>query len=130
MNCGAIEVCSDHDPTMNVGGCPISSRKFKEGIAYVEPDQLQRLHDDALRIRLATYNYKPAYGDSSRRHLGFIIEDNPESPAVQDGRNRVDMYGYFSMAVAAMQIQEKEIAELRKELDELRAEHASACGIP
>jgi hypothetical protein len=127
VNCGAIEVCSDHDPKTNVGGCPISSRRFKDGIEYIEPEQLQRLHDDLVRIRLASYNYKPAYGDSSRKHLGFIIEDNPDSPAVQEGRDRVDVYGYLSMAVAAIQIQEQEIATLREQLDELGAARASAC---
>jgi hypothetical protein len=112
---------------MNVGGCPISSRSFKEDIEYVGPEQLRGLHDEALRIRLATYVYKPAYGDPSRKRLGFIIEDNPEIPAVEVGHDRVDMYGYVSMTLAAMQIQEQEIATLRQELDDLRREKARSC---
>ena len=127
VDCGATEVCSDQDPKSGVGGCPISSRQFKDDVEYVAPDGLERLHDQALRIRLATYRYKPAYGDSSRNHLGFIIEDDPRSPAVDVGRDRVDMYGYVSMAVAAMQVQEREIAKLRQEVDELRADRKAAC---
>lgn len=119
VSCGASLVCSDHDPRAH--GCPVSSRKFKDDVEYVESAELERLHDEALRIRLATYRYKPAYGEPNQKHLGFIIEDDPQSPAVQAGRDRVDLYGYVSMAVATMQVQEKEIAKLRRELTELRA---------
>jgi hypothetical protein len=35
-------------------------------------------------------------------------------------RERVDLYGYLSMVVATMQVQEKEITELRKELASAR----------
>jgi hypothetical protein len=121
VNCGATKECSSQDPTMNRGGCPISSRKFKDGIEYVGGDGLQELHDEALRIRLATYNYKGQYADPNPKHLGFIIEDSPpESPAVEWSRDRVDMYGYLSMVVATMQVQEKEIEALRGELAEAR----------
>jgi len=121
VNCGATEVCDTHDPKMGVGGCPISSRAFKDGIEYVGGAGLQALHDETLQVRLATYNYKDAYGDPNPKHLGFIIEDQlPQSPAVQWSRDRVDMYGYLSMVVATMQVQEKEIENLRRELAESR----------
>jgi hypothetical protein len=68
-------------------------------------------------MHLATYNYKAQYDDPNPKHLGFIIEDNPRSPAVSWSHDRVDIYGYLSMVVATMQVQEKEIAELRRELD-------------
>jgi len=107
---------------MGRGGCPISSRRFKESIEYVGGEGLQELHDEALRIRLATYSYAGQYADPNPKHLGFIIEDAPpESPAVEWSRNRVDMYGYLSMVVATMQVQEKEIEALRRELAESRA---------
>ncbi len=116
VNCGATEVCSDHDPKLGFGGCPISTRRLKNGIEYIDGAELEQLHDEALRIRLATYSYKPEVGDENPKHLGFVIEDDPQSPAVDRVRSRVDMYGYVSMVVAAMQVQEKEIAELRGEL--------------
>jgi hypothetical protein len=78
---------------------------------------LQELHDEMMAIHLATYNYKAQHGDPNPTHLGFIIEDNPRSPAVDWSHDRVDIYGYLSMAVATMQVQEKEISELRRELD-------------
>jgi hypothetical protein len=98
--------------------CPISSRNFKDDIRYVDSAGLQELHDETLGIRIATYNYKPQVADPGPTHLGFIIEDRPpRSSAVDWSHDRVDLYGYLSMVVATMQIQEKEIAELRQELD-------------
>jgi hypothetical protein len=121
VECGATEVCSDHDPKLGVGGCPISSREAKDHIEYIDDAQLQRLHDETMRIRLATYNYKEPYSDPTPKHLGFIIEDNPSSHAVDAARERVDLYGYISMVVATMQVEEKEIAKLRRELSKVRS---------
>jgi hypothetical protein len=127
FNCGAVEQCDTHDPTTNPGGCPISSRAFKDGIRYVDGAGLEQLHDEILRLRLATYRYKPAASDPSREHVGFIIEDTPPtSPAVDARRDHVDLYGYMSMLVATMQVQEKEIADLRRELEAARRENRGA----
>ena len=120
LDCGSIEVCDDHDPTGGPGGCPISSAKFKSDVQYVDETQLEKLHDETMQVRLATYNYKGQYGDPDVKHLGFIIEDNPQSLAVDRSHDRVDLYGYLSMVVAAMQIQEKEIADLRRKLIDAR----------
>ncbi|MGH7434417.1 MAG: tail fiber domain-containing protein, partial [Polyangiaceae bacterium] len=99
----------------------VSSRKHKDGIEYVDDEELERLHDETLRIQLATYNYKAETADPAPRHLGFVIEDMPQAtPAVGWSRERVDLYGYVSMVVATMQVQEKEIAELRRELEATR----------
>jgi hypothetical protein len=116
QGCGAKVVCDDHDPTAGPYGCPISSRKFKENVGYLEASDLERLHAEAMKMRLATYNYKDMYGNPYEKHLGFIIEDNPQSLAVDRGHDRVDIYGYLSMVVASMQVQEKEIQELRSKL--------------
>ena len=104
-NCGVVEECDDHDPRS--GGCPLSSRQFKDGIEYLDAMELTRLHDETLRLKLATYNYKPLVSDENSRHLGFIIEDDPLSYAVNHRHNRVDVYGYLSMVVATMQVQEE-----------------------
>jgi hypothetical protein len=122
-------VCASQDPKGGLGGCPISSRKYKEDIEYVDNEKLQRLHDEALGIRLATYRYKPQVDDPETTHLGFIIEDSLQTPAVDTTHNRVDMYGYVSMVVAGMQVQEKEIARLRRDLDAAQRDLA-ACKIP
>ncbi len=120
-NCGVVMVCAASDPKKGPGGCPISTRKYKDGIEYVSSTELQQLHDETMGIRLATYRYKPQVADPGPTHFGFIIEDNLQTPAVDPMHDRVDMYGYVSMVVAAMQVQEKEIAELRAEVQACRA---------
>ncbi len=122
-NCGVTLLCDDHNPATM---CPVSSRTFKDGIQYADEAALKRLHDETLSIKLATYTYKPEVADPSMTHLGFVIEDNPESQAVNGARARVDMYGYVSMVVASMQVQEKEIAALKGELETVRKD-AAAC---
>jgi hypothetical protein len=120
-NCGAVQVCDDHDP--KAGGCPISTKKAKDGITYVDQAELARLHDETLRMKLATYRYKGPFvdpNDPNAKHLGFIIEDQPASLSVDRGHDRVDIYGYVSMAVATMQVQDKELRDLRRELDEVK----------
>jgi hypothetical protein len=81
-------------------------------------------------MKLATYNYKAKVADPHLKHLGFIIEDQPESVAVDQTHHRVDLYGYVSMMVAAMQVQEKEIAELRQELGVAQRKGACSSGRP
>lgn len=122
-NCGVIQVCDDHDPKGGVGGCPISTKKAKQDIAYVDPAALQRLHDETIQMRLATYRYKGPFVDPSdpnATHLGFIVEDQPQSLSVDRGHDRVDLYGYMSMAVATMQVQEKRIAQLEREIADVK----------
>jgi hypothetical protein len=116
--CGQTLTCLTRQPTM----CPVSSRKFKDAIEYVDGAGLQQLHDETVGIRLATYNYKGEFADPTPKHLGFIIEDQPpQSPAVDWSHDRTDMYGYLSMVVATMQVQEKEIQALRRDLAEAKA---------
>ena len=103
--------------------CPVSTKRYKQGIHYLTDDERNAVADETLRTRLATYAY--TVGDPKPR-LGFIIEDDPASPAVLDGKDRVDLYGYQSMTVATLQVQSEQIAELRRELADVRLELKSA----
>ncbi len=103
--------------------CSASSASVKRDITYVDQDEAERLRDELLSVRLATYRYK--VGDESA-HLGFIIEDMPRgSPAVLASRDRVDLYGYVSMTVATVQKQQKELDLLKREVERLAKENAS-----
>jgi len=102
------------------GPCPVSSRRAKKDIRYVDDKDQRALAEALLRFKLATYEYTdPAL--AGRKRLGFIIEDVPQSPAVDRDGNMVDLYGYTSMVVAALQQQAKEIERLKQELSSLRA---------
>ncbi|MBS2018330.1 MAG: tail fiber domain-containing protein [Deltaproteobacteria bacterium] len=114
------------EPTcVNGTMCPISQRKHKKDVSYLSESDKQRLSDELLGIPLATYRYK-SEGEAERTHLGFIIDDIAPSPAVTSTGERVDMYGYATMSVAALQVQAKEIADLRRQIDDLKTELAKS----
>jgi hypothetical protein len=119
--CGVLLVCAKADPKTQPGGCPISRARYKKDIAYLPESDLRRVHDDLMAMRMATWRYtsEPA---AAREHLGFIIDDNPASPAVAASGDQVDLYGYTSMAVAAAQVQDKRLDALERELRALREE--------
>jgi hypothetical protein len=101
------------------GPCPVSTRRAKKDIVYLDRAARARIASDLARFKLATYVYRdPALAD--KRHLGFIIEDVPGSPAVDRDGNMVDLYGYASMLVAAVQTQGEEIRKLRGEVARLK----------
>lgn len=117
-DCNSHVICSDSDPRMSAGGCPISRREFKREINYLTAEDRARYTSEILSTRLATYRYHAA---PERLHLGFIIEDQEPNEAIDSARDRVDLYAYTSMAVAAVQTQQEELAQLRSEVAELRA---------
>jgi len=117
--CNRLLECATSDPT-DGGMCPISRRAYKTNIEYLSAEDLGRLHDALLKFRLASYQYAIP-GASPASHLGFIIDDVAPSPSVAEGGDTVDLYGYASMAVAAVQTQAREIAALQREVESLRA---------
>ena len=118
VGCGVRLRCTDHDPVATPYGCPISRRDAKSDITYLQADDLDRLLDDIRRVRLARYRY---LADPARRpRLGFVIDDDPQSPAVAVDGGQVDLYGYTSMAIAAIQAQQRRIDALEREVAELR----------
>lgn len=127
--CGVRLVCAASDPRMQPGGCPISRARFKRDIHYLSPAERARLADELLALPLATYRYRQ--DPSGRQQLGFIIEDAESSPAADAPRDRVDLYGYTSQAVAAIQQQAQELHALQSEVETLRAQLdtlAARCG--
>lgn len=118
--CNALLKCATSDPKLQPGGCPISKAKYKNDIQYVQQAEARELADRLLATRLATYRYT-AQGPQAPRHLGFIIDNDPDSPAVDAQRDMVDLYGYLSMAVATLQQQQGEIESLKAQVRQLRA---------
>jgi hypothetical protein len=87
-------------------------------IRYLSRDDVGAMASEALRLRLATYEYKAA-PYAGRRHLGFIIEDSPNAPAVDRDGDMVDLYGYASMLLATTQTQQYQIEALKKQVQGL-----------
>lgn len=112
VGCGVRLLCTDHDPAVI---CPISRRAAKEDVSYLNDTDLDRLLGDIRRLRLATYRYKGEQV-AGGAHLGFIIDDVGTSPAIAPDGGHVDLYGYTSMAVAAIQAQQKRIDALEHQV--------------
>lgn len=121
-SCNALLLCARTDPTHG-GRCPISRRTAKDDIRYLAEPDLRRLHDELMRFPLATWRY---HDEASGRRLGFMIDDVEPSDAVAPGGQRVDVYAYTTMAVAALQSQAREIQSLKRELAALREERCAA----
>ena len=113
--CGTLLTCTDSSPT---DICPSSRARHKTDIQYLDGQALEALHDQVLQMPLASYQYKT--DASGEQQLGFIIEDVEPSGAVRG--DRVNLYGYLSMAVAAIQVQSRQIEALHQQLTTLRAE--------
>jgi hypothetical protein len=121
FECGTPDrVCSNGIwvPSKTFPTCPQSSRRAKRDIRYLSDDGVAAMAARTLRLRLATYEYK-APPLAGRRHLGFIIEDSPDVPAVDRDGDLVDLYGYASMLLATTQAQQKQIEALRKQVEDL-----------
>ena len=99
-------------------GCPTSSRRVKKDIRYLSDENIDAMATETLRLRLATYEYKSA-PYAGRRHLGFIIEDSPNVPAVDRDGDMVDLYGYTSMLLATTQAQQHQIEALKEQVEVL-----------
>lgn len=119
-DCNALLVCAAEDPKQQQGGCPISRAAFKTDIEYLQPADLERHAADLQSLRLATYRYRQAPADAPPR-LGIILEDNEHGVWVDARHDRVDLYGYASLAVAALQVQQRQIAALQAEVERLSA---------
>jgi len=117
--CGENLVCASSDPT-NGGLCPISRREHKADIEYLDEAGREAFAREIEAVRLATYRYKQ--DPAARTHLGFIMEDVEPSVSANSARGVVDLYGYMSMAVAALQEQRGEIDALKRDLKKLRRE--------
>ena len=119
-DCNTIGVvCQSGTWHTQMNGCPVSTRRDKKDVRYLGDDELHALAEQTLATRLATYQY--TIGEPGQR-LGFVIEDQPSSPAVVQGKDRVDLYGYASMTVATLLVQARQLEELRREVEALRRE--------
>jgi hypothetical protein len=113
------EQCQNSSSGVSCVG-PVSRREFKTDISYVSDEEQKELARETLQTNLAEYRYKTE-PESSKRHLGFIIDDMPAgSPAVQGDGTHVDLYGYTTMLLATVKEQQKQIDTLQKQVDELK----------
>ena len=94
-----------------------SSLRYKDNVLPLQPGL-----SEILRLGTISYNYKPGYGDPSRRLYGFVAEQvntvMPELVGLNRGGqpNSVDWAGVVPVLVHAIQEQQREIEELESRL--------------
>jgi hypothetical protein len=120
-DCNEDLVCSTNDPRQQAGGCPVSRASYKKDIHFLSDGDLESYRNQLLDLPVATYRYREA-PSGSRLHLGFLIDGHESLACVEPERDQVDLYGYASMAVAALKVQAREIDELKKDVAALRKE--------
>jgi hypothetical protein len=116
LGCGVMLVCATSDPTK--GGCPISRRAAKNDISYLTAPELDAAAHKALAVPLAHFRYRDEV-TSRGPHLGFIIEDVGPIEGVDLPSGTVDLYGYTSLVLAAVQVQAREIEQLQARVRDL-----------
>jgi hypothetical protein len=99
----------------------MSTRTVKEDIRYLSPSEIDSLAAETEAMRVASYRYRSSAFGAPGRHLGFIIEDSPNVPAVSASHQTVDLYGFASMLLATSQAQSRRIETLEREVARLRA---------
>jgi hypothetical protein len=129
-DCPMGQNCCGVGPSPNyycsAGPCPISLRRYKADIRYLEPADVARLGAEILAYPLTTFRYQGDPGFTP--HLGFIIDDVAPSPAVAPDGQTVDLYGYATMAVAALQAQQRQLAALEARVRALEAQRSGVVG--
>lgn len=106
------------------GGSRRSNADYKHNIHYLDDTELASYADQCFEMPLATWNYNDFMADDGRSHLGIITQDVGSGVAVTNDLDSVDLYGYTSIAIAAIQVQQKEIEELKREVKLVRQECA------
>lgn len=124
-DCDSLLLCATKDPKQQTGGCPISRRAVKQDVVYLDDAALRRVTDAVLSMPLATWRYRDA---PEARQLGFVLEDVTPNPAADEAHDRVNLYAFTTMAVAALRVQHAELATLRQRVEELQARADAAEG--
>ena len=119
-DCNDLMRCARQDPT-DGGMCPRSKADQKWGIAYANAAELEDAYRTLLDHKLARWHYNEE-SPTDKEHFGFLIDDVSGAPSVAGDGEHVDLYGYTSLAVAAIQVQDQRIRQLERELADLKAE--------
>lgn len=110
-------ICAEQDPKLQPGGCPISRPIYKQQIHFIQPAERAKLAQKLERLPLATWHYR--FEPQGPARLGFMIAAGTPAELVKPDGNSVDLYGYMSLAVAAIQEQHQQIETLQQRVTQL-----------
>lgn len=110
--------CTTEDPTAQEGGCPISRAVHKHDIHPLSKAERDDLAERALEVPISTWRY--TWDDAARpARVGFVIEHVGPGPLVTPDGGHVDLYGYTTATLAAVQAQADALAAERARNDAL-----------
>ena len=102
------------------GGSRKSNAIYKHDIEYLTPSERANMAQELYSLPIAEWSYNDADMNDDRRHVGIITQDVGPGPMVTSDMDEVDLYGYTSMAVIAIQ-------ELKAEIEVLK--HHDSCSM-
>ena len=102
----------------------VSAMKFEQVSKETQKKNIKKFTkglDIINQIDIYEFNYKNEKNED-KKHIGFIIGDNYNysKRATNNNNNSVDLYSFISVCCKAIQEQQEEIEELKKEIEKLK----------
>ena len=118
---------SDNNGTTDITGAGIRTPILTQTSLESKKKNFEKMNDSALEIikgiDIYRYNLKTE-NDKDKKHIGFVIGDkyNYSKEVTSLDNTGVDNYSFTSLCCKAIQEQQKQIEELKKEIDILKGE--------
>lgn len=102
----------------------VSAMRFEQVSKETQKKNIKKFTkglDIINQIDIYEFNYKNEKNED-KKHIGFIIGDNYNysKRATSNNNNSVDLYSFISVCCKAIQEQQEEIEELKKEIEKLK----------
>ena len=93
-----------------------SSRDYKKNIETIAETEYPMMLAKVMNMVPTRYEYKKEYGGDETTKLGFIAEDMPKEVLSKNGK-AVDLYELLTLAIGAMKAQQKQIEDLKHQIE-------------
>ena len=127
---GAVGLLSLHDESgnwSNLSATQLSVQKVVQTSLEEKKKNFEKMKDNAIEIingiDIYKYNLKTE-NDTDKKHIGFVIGDkyNYSKEVTSLDNTGVDTYSFTSLCCKAIQEQQAQIEELKKEIEKLKGE--------
>ena len=118
---------SDNNGTTDITGAGIRTPILTQTSLESKKKNFEKMNDGALEIingiDIYRYNLKTE-NDTDKKHIGFVIGDkyNYSKEVTSLDNTGVDTYSFVSLCCKAIQEQQEQIEELKKEIEKLKGE--------
>ena len=129
IGAGSISLVSvsDNNGTTDITGAGIRTPILTQTSLESKKKNFEKMNDSALEIikgiDIYRYNLKTE-NDKDKKHIGFVIGDkyNYSKEVTRIDNTGVDNYSFTSLCCKAIQEQQQQIEELKKEIEKLKGE--------